>query len=60
MSIMWSIGALLELPDRSKLEVHMRQRYKLLDFPPEESDAPGSMFDYLVDKNGMNSVLFQQ
>ena len=52
-TLMWSIGALLELDDRAKLEEFMR---KSEDMPklnlPELTDSDSTMFDYFVDADG--------
>ena len=48
-AIMWSIGALLELEDRSKLELFMREQFEL-DFP--ETDAQQTMFEFFVNDTG--------
>ena len=58
MSIMWSLGALFELPEREKLEVYMRASYKFLDFPPIKVDVQDSMFDYYVDSHGKKCRLW--
>ncbi|XP_048464583.1 dynein axonemal heavy chain 5 [Rhincodon typus] len=52
-SLMWSIGALLELEDRRKMEHWLRMHETIkLDLPciPEESED--TMFDYVVHVNG--------
>ena len=49
--MMWSIGALMELPDRALLEQHMRETYTSLDYP-SCIDNDDSMFEYLVDESG--------
>jgi len=53
-TIMWSVGAFLELDDRVKLEEFMRANEEFkLDLPeiPESMDA--NMFDYYVGTDGM-------
>lgn len=49
--VMWSIGALLEVVDRNRLEDYMRSLSK-----PRRMDLPdvveGSAFDYVVDDKG--------
>lgn len=50
---MWSLGALLELADRDKLEEHIRTNYPQLDLPTQSESANiSSVFDYRVDENG--------
>ena len=52
---MWSIGAFLELDDRSKIEDwlrHSEEMEKRLDLPVIPSDSDATMFDYMVDHNG--------
>lgn len=50
MGLMWSIGALLELDDRNKLEGFLRENSRL-DLP-ECGDSTATIFDYYVDKTG--------
>ena len=51
-TILWSIGAFLELDDRAKLEEFLRNNTEFsLDLPRAE-DADSVVFDYFVDKNG--------
>ncbi|XP_062846700.1 dynein axonemal heavy chain 8-like, partial [Trichomycterus rosablanca] len=48
--MMWSLGALLELDDRDKMELFVRSHESKLDLPPTE---PGqTMFEYMVNQNG--------
>ncbi|MED6254978.1 Dynein heavy chain 8, axonemal, partial [Ataeniobius toweri] len=48
--LMWSIGAILELDDRDKLEEYIRGREISIDLP---QIRPGeTMFEYMVDTNG--------
>lgn len=48
-SIMWSIGALLELEDRAKLELFMREQFEL-DLPQTETSQ--TMFEFFVNDEG--------
>lgn len=48
-SIMWSIGALLELEDRAKLELFMREQFEL-DLPHTETSQ--TMFEFFVNDEG--------
>lgn len=57
-SIMWSIGAFLELDDRAKLEEFIRKHDSIrLDLPKLQSEADGTMFDYYVDEKGKFSCI---
>ncbi|KAM6954364.1 dynein axonemal heavy chain 8-like [Aplochiton taeniatus] len=48
--LMWSLGALLELEDREKLEVFIRSHESKISVPPTK---PGeTMFEYMVNVNG--------
>ena len=48
--LMWSLGALLELEDRDKLEVFMRGHDSQIDVPQTK---PGeTIFEYMVNANG--------
>lgn len=49
-ALMWSVGALLELDDRVKLERFLRDHPSKLDLPPCKSSE--TMFEYMVDKVG--------
>lgn len=49
MSLMWSIGALLELDDRTKIEQFLRENTNL-NFPDCVDDA--TIFDHYVEKSG--------
>lgn len=52
-TLMWSIGAYLELDDRAKMEEYIRtsEDFKL-DLPIIPSDSEATMFEYLVDEKG--------
>ncbi|MBN3290180.1 DYH5 protein, partial [Polypterus senegalus] len=48
-SLMWSIGALLELEDRKKLELWLRNHHSIhLDLPNIPPGSEDTMFDYYV------------
>ena len=49
--VMWSIGALLELDDRAKLETFMRENTDL-DLPKIKPGSGDTIFEYFVDKGG--------
>ena len=52
-SIMWSIGALLELDSRSKMESWMRENKPDLDYPPCDSEKGDTIFEFVpADENG--------
>ena len=50
-SIMWSVGALLELADRSKMEDFMKVKCKL-NLPRAEEGSGDTIFEYTVDSEG--------
>jgi len=47
---MWSLGALLELEDRSKMEAFMLAHDSKLNLPPVKDDE--TIFEYAVDEKG--------
>ena len=51
-TLMWSIGALLELDDRAKMEEFLRQNASHLDFPPVDPSTGDTMFEYVVNEDG--------
>ncbi|XP_071819604.1 dynein axonemal heavy chain 5-like isoform X1 [Apostichopus japonicus] len=50
-AIMWSLGALLELDDRKKLEEQMKAD-GTLDLPRIDASSQDTIFEYMVDDNG--------
>lgn len=48
--LMWSLGALLELDDRDKLEAYIREHESCLDVP--ETQPGETMFEFMVDRSG--------
>ncbi|KAM8728478.1 dynein axonemal heavy chain 8-like [Acanthopagrus schlegelii] len=48
--LMWSLGALLELEDRDKLEAYIRAHESCIDVPQTQSGE--TMFEYMVNPNG--------
>ncbi|KAI3374766.1 hypothetical protein L3Q82_021323, partial [Scortum barcoo] len=49
-SLMWSLGALLELEDRDKLETFIRGHESNIDVPQTQKGE--TMFEYMVNPNG--------
>jgi dynein heavy chain len=54
-ALMWSLGALLELDDRSKLEAYLR-RGGHVDLPDIPSECSDTMFEYLVNNEGLVEI----
>ncbi|XP_059501105.1 dynein axonemal heavy chain 8-like [Stegostoma tigrinum] len=50
--LMWSIGALLELDSRAKLEKFLQSHNSKLDLPDIPPDSAESMFEFLVNHQG--------
>uniref|UniRef100_H2ZXC8 AAA+ ATPase domain-containing protein n=1 Tax=Latimeria chalumnae TaxID=7897 RepID=H2ZXC8_LATCH len=50
--LMWSIGALLELDCRDKLEAFLRNKDFQLDLPTINPDSHATMFEFLVNQYG--------
>ena len=53
--LMWSLGALLELEDRDKLEAYIRAHESCIDVPQTQSGE--TMFEYMVNPNGTLSYI---
>uniref|UniRef100_A0A668AV41 Dynein axonemal heavy chain 5 n=1 Tax=Myripristis murdjan TaxID=586833 RepID=A0A668AV41_9TELE len=52
-ALMWSVGALLELDDRKKMETWLRENDSIsLDLPEVQPDSEETMFDYYVTADG--------
>ncbi|KAI4900024.1 hypothetical protein NFI96_023292, partial [Prochilodus magdalenae] len=49
-AVMWSVGALLELEDRSKMEMFLRNHSALLDLPNTQDDQ--TIFEFMVSEAG--------
>ncbi|KAK1795394.1 hypothetical protein P4O66_010566 [Electrophorus voltai] len=49
-ALMWSVGALLELDDRSKMEVFLRNHPVLLDMPSPQEDQ--TIFEFMISESG--------
>lgn len=50
-SLMWSLGALLELDDRAKMEHFMRDNFEL-DLPSVDEQSNETIFEFLVNDSG--------
>ncbi len=48
---MWSVGALLELDDRAKMEEFARGNFEL-DLPPIAEGSQDTIFEFLVNETG--------
>lgn len=48
---MWSVGALLELDDRAKMEEFARRNFEL-DLPPIGEGSLDTIFEFLVNETG--------
>lgn len=48
---MWSVGALLELDDRAKMEEFTRANFEL-DLPPIAEGSQDTIFEFLVNEAG--------
>lgn len=52
-TLMWSIGAFLELDDRAKMEEFLRKHETIrLDLPKIPDGLDATMFDFMVDADG--------
>ena len=49
--VMWSVGALLELDDRAKMEEFSRTNFEL-DLPPIAEGSQDTIFEFLVSEGG--------
>lgn len=57
-ALMWSVGALLELDDRKKMETWLRENDSIsLDLPEVQPDSEETMFDYYVTADGMDALI---
>lgn len=54
---MWSVGALLELDDRAKMEEFTRANFEL-DLPPIAEGSQDTIFEFLVNEAGSCYVLY--
>ncbi|XP_030832172.1 dynein heavy chain 8, axonemal [Strongylocentrotus purpuratus] len=51
-AVMWSLGALLELEDRARMEEFMTQHESKMDLPPVTEESGHTIFEYVVTKDG--------
>ena len=51
-SLMWSVGALLELNNRDKMEEWIRENKSDLDLPKCEPDSGDTIFEFVPNKDG--------
>lgn len=49
-AVMWSVGALLELEDRSKMEAFLEAHPATLDLPQTQGDQ--TIFEFMVNERG--------
>lgn len=56
--LMWSIGALLELDSREKLEAFLRRHESKLDLPAIPAGTNQTMYEFYVTDFGKNSKLY--
>lgn len=57
-ALMWSIGALLELDDRRKMEIWLRGNDSIyLNLPDIPLDSEDTMFDYHVTADGTHALI---
>ncbi|XP_056594071.1 dynein axonemal heavy chain 5 [Triplophysa dalaica] len=49
-AVMWSVGALLELDDRAKMETFLKQHSASLDLPSTQGDL--TIFEFMVNETG--------
>ena len=55
-ALMWSVGALLELDDREKLQQYLLNHESRLSYPLLATDE--TIFEYRVDNSGMYVVYY--
>ena len=57
-ALMWSVGALLELDDRKKMEMWLRRNDSIyLNLPDIPCDSEDTIFDYHVTADGMHALI---
>lgn len=55
---MWSLGALLELESREKLEAFLRQHESNLDLPEIPKGSNQTMYEFYVTDYGKHTELY--
>lgn len=48
----WTYGALLELDERKKLQIHMMEKLPDLNYPPIDPNSQDTLFEYFVTESG--------
>ena len=51
-SIVWSIGAFLEIDDRIKLDAFLMTHFSHLALPPKDPESEDTVFDFVVGTDG--------
>ncbi|KAI9150964.1 hypothetical protein H9P43_009579 [Blastocladiella emersonii ATCC 22665] len=51
-SMFWSLGSLLELDERKKLQVFLLEKYPNLDYPPLDASTQDTFYEYYVNDQG--------
>jgi len=51
-SMFWSLGAILELDERKKLQIHMMDKCKQLSWPEIDPSGTDTVYEFFVDENG--------
>jgi dynein heavy chain len=51
-TLFWSIGALLELDERKKLQMHLMEKCPDLPYPPIDPSSQDTVYEFFVDENG--------
>ena len=55
-ALMWSLGALLELDDRVKMEEFMLGHESKLNYPQIEQESGHTIFEFVVNSQGMSVI----
>ena len=51
-ALVWSVGALLERPDRARLDEYIRSQLPQLALPPATDNQENTVFDFVVGSDG--------